>query len=195
MWMKRLPLVLSVTALFVAVCGSTPLGQAAGDMLAKVPPFAKRASFATTAGTAKNALALGGMKPTAFATLDATGKLPASVGAVGPQGLKGDKGDKGDKGVKGDKGDKGAPGAAGYVVVQSDPKLLAANGRLLERVSCPVGKKVLGGGGHQASGVGAVAYMTDSTPIDENQWQIGFKNVTTTPASVWVYAICATVTP
>jgi len=49
------------------VLGSTPIGQARGRALAKAIPFAQRAGFATKVGTANNAKALGGHKPTAFA--------------------------------------------------------------------------------------------------------------------------------
>ena len=52
---SRLPLVLSTTALVVAVLGSTPFGEAASNAIQAVPPLAKRANFATRAGTADNA--------------------------------------------------------------------------------------------------------------------------------------------
>jgi hypothetical protein len=97
---QRLPLVLSVTALVVAVLGSTPLGDAARQL---VPPYAKQAGYAKFAGTADNAKRLGGHKasvtPAAgeVPVLGADGKLPASIGALGPKGEKGDKGQKGDQ--------------------------------------------------------------------------------------------------
>ena len=49
---QRLPLVLSASALLVAVFGATPVGHAAGRVIHAVPPFAKRAGFAKFAGTA-----------------------------------------------------------------------------------------------------------------------------------------------
>ena len=75
------------------------------------------------AGTANNAKALGGHKPSAFALLDSRGKLPASVlagpqgaaGVAGPQGPKGDPGPKGPKGDTGAKGDAGPQGPGGLV--------------------------------------------------------------------------------
>ena len=93
--MKRLPLVLSATALVVAVFGSTPVGHAVGSA---IPAFAKSAGYAKQAG---NASALNGIKaskqprPGMLVPLGADGKFPASVGLVGPAGPKGDKGDKG----------------------------------------------------------------------------------------------------
>ena len=44
--MKRLPLVLSTTALIVAVFGSTPVGHAVASA---IPPFAKSAGYAKQA--------------------------------------------------------------------------------------------------------------------------------------------------
>ena len=79
------------------------------------------------------------------------------------------------------------------VVVQSPSTPLAANGSALVRVTCPAGKRAIGGGGHQASAVGGVAYITSTIPIDTNQWQAAFKNPTGTAASVWAYAVCAAV--
>jgi hypothetical protein len=103
---QRLPIVLSVTALVVALLGTTPVGQASSNLIQTIPPFAKRAGFAKLAGTADNAKKLGGHRPSEYARLDATGKLPASLGAVGP---------KGDPGAKGSKGDRGLPGPNGVV--------------------------------------------------------------------------------
>ena len=88
---ERLPLVLSASALLVAVFGATPVGHAAGRVIHAVPPFAKRATFAKFAGSADNAERLSGHKasqsPKAgdIPVVGANGKLPASIGAVGPQ--------------------------------------------------------------------------------------------------------------
>jgi hypothetical protein len=91
-----------VTALVVALLGSTPLGHAARKL---VPPYAKQAGYAKFAGTADNSKRLAGHKasvtPAAgdVPVLGPDGKLPSSIGTVGQ---KGDKGEKGDKGQKGD---------------------------------------------------------------------------------------------
>jgi len=58
---QRLPVVLSATALAVALLGSTPLGEAARDLASSVPPFAKKAGYANQAGFAKNAGAVAGI--------------------------------------------------------------------------------------------------------------------------------------
>jgi hypothetical protein len=125
---QRLPVTLSATALVVALLGATPLGEAAGRVVRKVPPFAQRANYANTAG---NAQALGGRKPSAFAQLGADGKLPAVLfaGAASGKGPKGDPGAKGDPGVKGDPGAKGDPGPRGPGgLVSARTSTPAANG-------------------------------------------------------------------
>jgi hypothetical protein len=104
----KLALALAATALLVAVVGSTSAGRAALDAVVPVP-LAKRAYLADTA---RNAIRVGNIKasrtptPGMLLPLDATGKLPASIGAVGP------KGDKGDRGKKGKDGTDGKDGAA-----------------------------------------------------------------------------------
>ncbi len=119
---RRLPLVLSTTALVVAVLGSTPLGEAAGTAINAVPPLAKKANFAARAGTADNARKLGGKPASAYARLGANGKIPPALlaaSARGGQGIKGDPGPKGDKGDKGEKGEKGDRGPGGLVAAFS----------------------------------------------------------------------------
>jgi hypothetical protein len=115
---------LAATALLVAVFGSTSAGRAALDAVIPVP-LAKRAYLADTA---KNAIRVNNIKasrtptPGMLLPLDATGKLPPSIGAVGP---KGDKGDKGEQGKKGKDGKNGAAAAftatSGYPFVSITP--------------------------------------------------------------------------
>lgn len=117
----RLPLVLSATALVVALLGSTSLGTASVRLIQSVPPFAKKAGYAKTAGFAKladNAAAVNGIRaaktpqPGKLLPLGADGKLPASIGAVGPAG------------PTGPKGDTGAPGLVrAYAYIKSDGSL------------------------------------------------------------------------
>src|SRR5215211_5174815 len=111
--MKRLPIILSATALMVALFGSTPVGHAVAS---KVPFFAKTAGYANRAGTATT---LKGIKvskqprPGMLLPLSADGKFPASVGLTGPAGQKGEKGDPGDRGPAGQKGVAGERGLQG----------------------------------------------------------------------------------
>ena len=190
---------LSVCALVVAVLGWTPLGEAARE--AVFPPnsvgtLELRDNAVVTAKIRNGSITgLDVQKRTLTGAHVKPGTLVASSFRAGqlPAGPKGDKGDKGDKGQKGDKGPQGDPGLSGVVVVQSPSTPLAANGSALVRVTCPAGKRAIGGGGHQASSVGGVAYITSTIPIDTNQWQAAFKNPTGTAASVWAYAVCAAV--
>ena len=106
---ERLPLILSATAVVIALFGATPVGHA---VVSVVPPFA---THAKTADYAKNAGAVNGIKASArprtgwLVPLGTGGKFPASVlptgggqaGPAGPQGPPGPKGDKGDPGPKG----------------------------------------------------------------------------------------------
>lgn len=101
----RAPLVLSITALVVAVLGVTPFGQATVKHLtAKVPPFARTAAFARLSDNSNklnnHRSTLRGLAGT-IPVVGANGKLPASIGAVGPQGPAGPAGPKGDKGATG----------------------------------------------------------------------------------------------
>jgi hypothetical protein len=102
---QRAPIVLSITALVVAVLGATPLGQATATKLAaKFPPFAKTAGFAKLSGNSNklnnHKSTLRGL-PGTIPVVGANGKLPASIGAVGPQGPAGAAGAKGDRGPAG----------------------------------------------------------------------------------------------
>jgi len=121
---QRLPIILSTTALVVALIGSTPIGHAARNAIHSVPPFAKKAGYANRAGTAENSKRLAGRTasqnpgPNQIPVLNASGQLPASIGAVGPQGPQGPKGDKGD------------PGSAAklWAVVQGDGDIARKSG-------------------------------------------------------------------
>jgi hypothetical protein len=199
---QRAPLILSATALVVAVLGTTPLGQAAGSRLAAIPPFSKTSGFARFAGDSTR---LNGRRsslagtPGTIPVVGKTGKLPASIGVVGPQGTagpKGDKGLKGDKGEKGDKGPVGSAGAAGPPGI-SGYQLLAGgteNDSVLfhtRTVYCPTGKKPLGGGGwvNGVNGGGPWLVANGPTP-DGNGWSVTSTRSAGSLAAV-VYVICA----
>lgn len=102
---QRASIVLSVTALVVAVLAATPFGRAAGEGLtAKFPPFAKTSGFAKLAGDSKqlngHRSTLRGL-PGTIPVVGTNGKLPVSIGAIGPQGTAGPKGDRGLQGPVG----------------------------------------------------------------------------------------------
>ena len=116
--MKRLPIILSTTALAVALLGSTPLGSAARVQFAKIVPFAKQAG---TAKLAVNALHLNGHAastgagPGTIPIVGSNGKLPASLGLGGPAGPQGLAGPAGPTGTTGAAGPQGAQGPSGFV--------------------------------------------------------------------------------
>ena len=187
-----------VAAALVAVIGVTAVAVAAGG------------ATSSKAGKVKvkcPARVLAGQKKV---TCRLFGKLPA--GPQGPQGSKGPKGSKGDKGQKGDKGDKGATGAAGvsgYEVVNQTFKEVSIENSGSPRglsevktVSCPAGKRVIGGGsdlGTNAAQNGQQRQVTVSLNGPNGTgtgWSVQlFNNSTSIDTSIdlRVYAICADV--
>jgi hypothetical protein len=121
---QRIPTVLSVTALFVAIFGATPYGEAASN--AALASFAQNAGklggFAPSKTTKKNTVVVRGANgkidraslPTTAAPLGRAG----AQGAQGPQGPAGPAGAQGQPGGQGERGLQGEAGAAG----QQGPK-------------------------------------------------------------------------
>jgi hypothetical protein len=188
--MQRLPLVLSATALVVALLGATPLGHAAGAAAAKVVPFAKRSGYAANAGAVDGISAARTPRAGLLVPLGPDGKLPASVAPAGPQGLPGPVGPPGPQGAQGD------PGLSGVQFVYG---LSPGNGADVAEASatCPPGKQLIGGGmipnQHLPDGYVAV---TESGPVEHaNAWVA--KAMEVKPyAGVWTieaWAICANV--
>jgi len=161
---RHLPIALSSAALFVALCGSTPVGDA---IATAIPPFAKKAGYADRAGTASTVAGIKASKqpkPGMLVPLSADGKFPASVGlgagAAGAKGDRGEKGEKGDRGPAGPKGATGATGPAGPTGPRGPGGPTGVSGYSYVTkgfgvgpetygsaiASCPEGKKALGGG-------------------------------------------------
>ena len=194
---NRLPLVLSTCALLVAVFGTTPLGQAAGQKLAAaVPPFAKTAGYAKLAG---NSAKLNGRKstlrglPGTIPVVGIDGKLPAAIGAIGPQGPQGDKGPKGDTGAKGSPGVAGEPGTSGYQIVTASTTNDSTNAKVIS-VPCPTGKKAVGGGAAY-NGAGPDSAM--SWPTNDGQTWTAYGDEVPAHLFNWqlvVWAVCMNVT-
>jgi hypothetical protein len=106
------------------------------------------------------------------------GQLPA--GAPGP---------------KGDKGDQGAPGVSGYEVV-SGRSLVTNTFYNSVAITCPAGKKALGGGGGTAGGIvpGDGPYIIDNMPfINGDGWLVQTARKTEGYSVLLGYAICANV--
>jgi hypothetical protein len=102
---NRLPVVLSATALGVAVLGVTPVGQATSNVIQT--HFARNANFLR--GKAPSIKAGKNKIPTA----NKAGKLDRSWGAVGPAGPRGLPGANGANGPAGPAGPPGPPGPPG----------------------------------------------------------------------------------
>ena len=204
---ERLPIVLSGSALLVAMFGATPLGHAAGQAIHAVPPFAKTANFAKFAG---NASKLNGRKstlkgaPGTIPVVGRDGKLPASIGAVGPQGQQGPQGAAGPQGQRGSEGPKGSsgpagpPGVSGYEIVRT-PATIAANTISAATAMCPTGKKVIGAG-HDTQGqqsgpaVGVWVTLQPQLTGETGSVQVWAYNTTAFPITATAIAICGNVT-
>ena len=97
------------------------------------------------------------------------------------------------QGAKGDKGDPGAPGLSGVQVVSAQKNIVNASFGA-HSVSCPAGKRVLGGGVRTNVVVaGAGPYVYNSQPNGNNGWEA---EMAALPAKSWtmtVFAVCANV--
>jgi hypothetical protein len=210
----RLPLLLSLTALVVAVFVPQTIGSAAlkaGGAVVKHALFADRARHARfardavhatkadRAGKAKradlalNAAAVNGIHasrtrtPNMLLPLDANGKLPSSVGAVGPVGP---------VGPAGRTGPTGPVGVSAEVLVTADSST-NSNTVKSRNVSCPSGKKVLGGGAAVNVTSNSLAITRSSPSTDLTTWTAEAQE-TAAFAGNWrvtVYAVCASVAP
>lgn len=115
---QRLPVILSVTALTVALLGTSPIGRAAHELARVVPGFAKKAGYARNAGAVDGIRASRTGRGGYLVALGADGKFPASVGQVGPAG------------PAGPPGPAGANGAEAWALVDPNggsPRLVGAN--------------------------------------------------------------------
>lgn len=187
----RLPLILSATALAVAVLGATPIGQAAGKALESVPLFAKKAGYAKTSGFAKNAEAVNSIKaartPTAglLVPLGPDGRFPASVlqaGAASPAG------------PTGPAGATGATGAGATNVVQRFTTGTSINAGATSTLfaSCDANERATGGGYFTQGGeVLASRPFPLTSGAAATQWQITVHNTTAAVISAGAYVMCA----
>ena len=204
----RLPLLLSLTALVVAVFAPATIGnaaRAAGVSVVKHALFADRAHYARfardavhatkadragkaakakSADFAQNAGAVNTIQasrtptPNMLLPLDANGKLPSSIGAVGPAG---------------------PPGPIGVSAEQLVTADSSTNSNTVksQSVSCPSGKQVIGGGAAVNTTSNSLAITRSSPAADLKSWTAQAQE-TVAFAGNWrvtVYALCATVAP
>ena len=185
MFRSKLNTIVAVTALVVAVFGSTPLGHAAAKMV--LPSNSVGATQIK-----KNAVTSLKVKDGSLLAADfKAGQLTA-----GPKGDKGDPGAPGAAGApgvagaKGDKGDQGLPGLSG-VQITFNASPAGPDGRAVS-VVCPYGKKVIGGGQKSSEDYGGAA-VTGFPDTDHSWFARGFDP---NPGVTWTltaYAICANV--
>jgi hypothetical protein len=101
----------------------------------------------------------------------------------------------GARGPKGDKGDAGAPGISGYEIVTGRNDV--TNQRFNSvAISCPAGKKAIGGGGATAGGIipGDGPYViVDQPAVDGSGWLVQTARGQDGGSVLIGYAICANV--
>jgi hypothetical protein len=176
---RRLSLVLSATALAVALLGSTPLSRAAADALEQVVPRAKTADFAKNAGKLNGRTSSMTPRARQIPVLNARGKLPASIGAVGPRG------------PAGPTGAAGAPGVSGYQVHQ-EVKNLRTSATTPDDVACPGGKTALAGG--HSVGRDEPPRVLESRPFNNTTWRFRIESSTAARNNgLTLYVVCANV--
>jgi hypothetical protein len=172
---QRLPTVLSVTALVVAVFGSTPLGTAARNIV--LP----RGSVGTVQ-LRNNAVT--GAKVKNFSLVAADFKLgQVPRGPVGPAG------------PAGPAGAAGPQGPAGVLGLQNVFTTGAASSTATRQLTagCPAGKKAIGGGATVLPVNTPGVAITAGYLADENTWVARAREITATAVnwSLNAVVICA----
>jgi hypothetical protein len=172
---QRLPTVLSVTALVVAVFGSTPLGTAARNIV--LP----RGSVGTVQ-LRDNAVTGAKVKNFTLVAADfKRGQVPR--GPVGPAG------------PAGPAGAAGPQGPAGVLGLQNVFTTGAASSTATRQLTagCPAGKKAIGGGATVLPANTAGVAITAEYFADENTWVARAREITATGAnwSLNAVVVCA----
>jgi hypothetical protein len=173
---QRLPLILSITALVVALVGSTPIAESA---LEQVVPRAKRADFASNSAKLNGHRSSVNPKRGQIPVVGGDGKLAASIGAVGPAGPK---------------GDAGPPGISGYQTIVEQVTVPDGEEDFRRTVSCPGGKAVLSGGWDFEVNHAQDLILFDSHPTARDTWRFRIRNDTGgQKAGKTLYVVCANV--
>ena len=162
--------IIAITALVIAVFGSTPLGHAAGQLI--LP----KASVGTSQLKASAVTGLKVKDGSLLATDFAAGQIPA-----------------GPKGDKGDKGDAGPAGMSGFQMAQGTITSIAPGATHLATVNCPAGKKAISGG-FIGGGDGMATILSFPTDANGGGWYIRVKNLGALAAtSFQAIAVCVNV--
>jgi hypothetical protein len=115
------------------------------------------------------------------------------AGPAGPEGAAGPAGETGPAGEAGPAGPAGTDGVSGYEFVASVFRPVPS-GVSTHALSCPSGKRAMGGGYRLENGHDFVKVLWD-TPIDGGLgWFLRLQNSIAQPHSVSMYVLCATVT-
>jgi hypothetical protein len=175
---QRLPIVFSVTALLVAVFGSTPLGTAARNLV--LP----RGSVGNVQ-LKDNSVTAAKVKNFSLVTADfKRGQLPR--GAQGPAGP---------AGPAGQAGPQGPAGVTGLQNVFTTGAINSTPTRSLT-AGCPAGKKAIGGGATVVPANAPGVAITAEYLADDNTWVARAREITATGAnwSLNAVVICAAAT-
>jgi Collagen triple helix repeat (20 copies) len=194
MFKSKIPTIIAITALVVAVFGATPLGQAASRLvLPKNSVGAAQLKKSAVAGKkiAKNAITSIKVKDGSLLAADfKAGQIPAGPkgdkGDRGAQGLKGDRGPQGLQGVRGiqgQKGDKGDPGLSGYQVVYQGGQWVQPGQTASGNAQCPAGKLPISGG----TGGDSAVQTISSELLQSHLWFWEGKN--TGAFAEWIWGI------
>ena len=167
--MRKLPIILSITALVVAVLGSTPVGEAAMNALprASVGPLQLKTNAVTSVKVKNGSLLRADFK---------AGQIPA--GPAGPAGA------------------QGAPGTSGLQTVFTTSAINSTTTRTLT-ATCPSGKTALGGGVAVTPATATEVAITASYLANSTTWTASAQEVNTQAVN-WglnVVVICALVAP
>jgi len=208
----RLSIVLATTALIIALCGSTPVGQAVVSAVSPLAAHARTADYATNAGAVNGIRASKQSRPGLLLPLGPDGKFPASVGLTGPGGPQGPKGDKGEQGASGPAGPKGVtgpkgpagsagergsagpPGPSGISGWQYVTKelIVAHDHPGTWQVYCPSGKKALGCGVAPLGESPALTHVVETAPAKEGTgWEVVVWNNSPDSVDFFAWVICA----
>jgi hypothetical protein len=178
----RLPIILSVTALLVAVLGSTPLGKAAMNQVvprSSVGTLQLKNNAVTTRKLAPGAVTSSRVKNRSLLAVDfALGQLPA--GPPGPAGPG---------------GPAGPPGVTGLQPVFATAVNDSTSYKALNAV-CPSGKRALGGGvAITPAGASTAVAVTSSYLSGTTTWTAAARETSTFPGrwSLNAVVICAAV--
>lgn len=183
---QRTPIVLSATALVVAVLGSTPVGEAAKDLVVprnSVGTLQLKNGAVTSAKIRTGAVTSAKVANFTLRAIDFRGgQLPR--GPVGPAG------------PAGPAGPQGPPGLSGLQAVYATGAASSSATRTLT-ATCPSGKQAVGGGATILPANVADVALTSSYLANPTTWTASGAETDATAAgwSLNAVVICATVAP